>query len=101
MQCLFQAIPNVAGPQVGAPFDVPADAQLKHGAGHPGQPLGAVLHAPQDFLLAIAQRAQRLAQQEPAVAAESRQRRPEIVNRPGEKRRTILVVFLKPAGSSR
>ena len=96
MQRLFQAIPNVAKPQVGAGFDVPSDAQLKHGVGHPGQPLGAVLHAPQDFFLAIAQGAQRLAQQEPAVAVQSRQRRTKIVNRPGEKSRTILVVFLKP-----
>ena len=95
VQRLFQALPDIAALQVHPPLYVAPDAQLEHGGGHAGEPLGAVLHAAQDFPLAFRQGAQRLTEEQPAIPADRGERRPKIMDGAREERRTVLIVLLQ------
>src|ERR1019366_8322732 len=94
MQRLFQALPNIAWPQVRSPLYVAPDAQLEHGGGHAGEPLGAVLHAAQHLPLVLRQRAQRFTQEQSAIPADGGERGPKIVDGARQERCAVLIVLL-------
>src|SRR5258705_11141735 len=95
MQGLFHTLPNIPLAEIRLSLDMASDTQLEHRRGHPRKPFGAVLHAPEDFLLLIIQRTQGFTQKESAIAAGGSQGCAEIMYRTCQEVGSILIVFLK------
>src|SRR5260370_39821941 len=93
MQRLLQAFADIAALQIQPPLHVASDAQLEHRGGHAGEPLGAVLHAAQDFPLVLGQWPQRLTKEQPAVSTDGGERSSKIVDGPCEERSAVLSVL--------